>query len=72
MSWAQRDDVLAYFENVDVYPDDDEEENPQTNPYKLVEMAGERLLSGTCIYSWVVSDRDGHAKMNEMFSDAKI
>ncbi len=26
-SWAQRDDVLSYFENVEVYPDADEEEN---------------------------------------------
>ncbi len=70
-SWAQRDDVLAFFENVEVYPDTEEEENPQTNPYKLVEMAGERLRNGSCNYAWVVSDRDGHSKMPEMFQDAK-
>lgn len=70
-SWAQRDDVLSNFENVEVYPDVDEEENPQTNPNKLVEIAGERLLNGSCTYAWVVSDRDGHANLNEMFNDAK-
>lgn len=70
-SWAQRDDVLAYFENVEVYPDAEENEKPQTNPYKLVEMAAEMLGNGTCTYAWVVCDRNGHSKMPEMFRDAK-
>jgi hypothetical protein len=71
LSWAQREDVLEFFENVEVYPDAEEEENPQTNPYKLVEIAGERLISGSCNYAWVVCDRDGHAKMQEMFQEAE-
>jgi hypothetical protein len=71
LSWAQRDDVLEFFEHVEVYPDADEEENPQTNPYKLVEMAGERLRNGSCNFAWVVCDQDGHAKMPEMFQGAK-
>jgi hypothetical protein len=68
-SWGETDAALERFERVEVYPDQNEN-NPQTNPYQLFEIAKEALENGSADYAWAVFDKDNHPRLPDTFTDA--
>lgn len=68
-SWGETEEALDKFERVEVYPDENEN-NPQTNPYQLFEIAKKALDSGSANYAWAVFDKDNHPRLPETFNDA--
>lgn len=68
-SWAQTDEVLNFFERVDVYPDENED-RPKTTPYQLYEKAKKVIEDGSANFAWIVFDKDNHPRLPETFNDA--
>ncbi|WP_162128008.1 RloB family protein [Flavobacterium phycosphaerae] len=68
-SWGETEEALDKFERVEVYPDENEN-NPQTNPYQLFQIAKNALDSGSADYAWAVFDKDNHPRLPDTFTDA--
>lgn len=68
-SWAQSEEALEYYERIDVYPEESEN-NPKTTPYELFLTAKNALNSGAANFAWVVFDKDNHPKLPETFAEA--
>ncbi|MFN6379269.1 MAG: RloB family protein [Flavobacteriales bacterium] len=69
-SWAQSDEVLNWFERVDVYPDENAD-RPKTTPYQLFEKAKEMLDQDLADIAWIVFDHDNHPRLSDTFLDAQ-
>lgn len=68
-SWGETEEALEKFERVEVYPDENEN-NPQTNPYQLFQLAKNALESGSADYAWAVFDKDNHPRLPQTFLEA--
>lgn len=70
-SWAKLDKTLETFQQVNVYPDENELK-PKTTPYQLFEIAKKELSSGAADIAWIVFDKDNHPRLTETFQEAKL
>ena len=68
-SWAKTDEVLNFFERVNVYPDENED-RPKTTPYQLYEKAKKVIEDGLANFAWIVFDKDKHPWLQKTFNDA--
>lgn len=68
-SWAKRDEVLEFYEAVNVYPSKSET-NPHTTPYQLYEVASQVLAEGSANEAWIVFDKDNHPRIPEVFANS--
>lgn len=69
-SWGETEEALEKFERVEVYPDENEI-NPQTNPYQLFQLAKNALENGSADYAWAVFDKDNHPRLPQTFLEAR-
>jgi hypothetical protein len=69
-SWAQTDEVLNFFERIDVYPSENDDK-PKTTPYQLYEKAKKVVEDGLANFAWIVFDKDNHPRLPETFNAAE-